>query len=179
MSSLDLTSQSEINTRFNEIIKQGEDKSNEYKKTCKYGLDNSSSTKNIITNELIIKYFEALDGVSTNNLLGLIEQLLKLQLDTIIRPRIHDFLTAGENVSPLQRIVFGFPDIEKLKKIEEILMVLKENLDRISIEYIENFFLMAMDYLNILLSNTMGDVNILDNYSQIFLDLVQKCRKKK
>ena len=178
MSSLDLTSQSEINTRFNEIIKQGEDKSNEYKKTCKYGLDNSSSTKNIITNELIIKYFEALDGVSTNNLLGLIEQLLKLQLDTIIRPRIHDFLNAGENVSPLQRIVFGFPDIEELKKIEEILMVLKENLDRISIEYIENFFLMAMDYLNILLANTMGDVNILDNYSQIFLDLVQKCRKK-
>ena len=39
MSSLDLTSQSEINTRFKEIIKKGEDKSNEYKKTCKYGLD--------------------------------------------------------------------------------------------------------------------------------------------
>ena len=105
-------------------------------------------------------------------------KFLKLQLDTIIRPKIHDFLTAAENVSPLQRIVFGFPDIEELKKIEEILMVLKENLDRISIEYIENFFLMAMDYLNILLANTMGDVNILDNYSQIFLDLVQKCRKK-
>ncbi len=178
MSSFNLSSESEINTRFNEIIRQGEEKSNEYRNNCKYGLDNSTSPKNIITNELIIKYFEALDGVSTNNLLGLIEQLLKLQLDTIIRPTIHDFLTAGENVSPLQRIVFGFPDIEQLKKIEEILMVLKENLDRISLEYIENFFLMAMDYLNILLSNTMGDVNILDNYSQIFLDLVQKCRKK-
>ena len=178
MSSIELSTQSDINHRFNQIIQQGEDKSNEYKNNCKYGLDNSTSSNNIITNELIIKYFEALDGVSTDNLLALIEQLLKLQLDTIIRPRIHDFLTAGENVSPLQRIVFGFPDIEKLKKVEEILMILKENLDRISINFIENFFLMAMDYLNILLANTMGDANILDNYSQIFLDLVQKCRKK-
>ena len=178
MSSIELSTQSDINHRFNQIIQQGEDKSNEYKNNCKYGLDNSTSSNNIITNELIIKYFEALDGVSTDNLLALIEQLLKLQLDTIIRPRIHDFLTAGENISPIQRIVFGFPDIEKLKKVEEILMILKENLDRISINFIENFFLMAMDYLNILLANTMGDANILDNYSQIFLDLVQKCRKK-
>ncbi len=35
MSSFHLSSECEINTRFNEIIRQGEEKSNEYKNNCK------------------------------------------------------------------------------------------------------------------------------------------------